>query len=115
MSDNLVAALRGVAANAADEIEHLRAEVERLREGSPTEKMLDDIERLRSDNVMLVGEIEYLRREIERLRASPERPYYKPEELVGALQDRIHPTSGRLIAAHPLVTSARKAMKEAGR
>jgi len=27
-----------------------------------------------------------------------------PEELVGALQDRIHPTSGRLLAAKPIAT-----------
>jgi DNA-binding transcriptional regulator YiaG len=31
-----------------------------------------------------------------------------PEELVGALQDRIHPTSGNLLAARPIVTSRRK-------
>jgi DNA-binding transcriptional regulator YiaG len=31
-----------------------------------------------------------------------------PEELVGALQDRIHPTSGRLLAAKPIATSRRK-------
>jgi hypothetical protein len=28
-----------------------------------------------------------------------------PEELVGALQDRIHPTSGRLLAAKPIATT----------
>ena len=31
-----------------------------------------------------------------------------PEELVGALQDRIHPTSGRLLAAKAIVTTRRK-------
>lgn len=31
-----------------------------------------------------------------------------PEELVGALQDRIHPTSGRLLAAKPIATTRRK-------
>ena len=31
-----------------------------------------------------------------------------PEELVGALQDRIHPTSGRLLAARPIATARRK-------
>jgi DNA-binding transcriptional regulator YiaG len=31
-----------------------------------------------------------------------------PEELVGALQDRIHPTSGRLLAAKPIATPRRK-------
>lgn len=31
-----------------------------------------------------------------------------PEELVGALQDRIHPTSGRLLAAKPITTTRRK-------
>jgi hypothetical protein len=31
-----------------------------------------------------------------------------PEELVGALQDRIHPTSGRLLAAKPIATPAQK-------
>ncbi|MCU0692925.1 MAG: hypothetical protein MUF54_16115 [Polyangiaceae bacterium] len=31
-----------------------------------------------------------------------------PEELVGALQDRIHPTSGRLLAAKPIGTTRRK-------
>jgi DNA-binding transcriptional regulator YiaG len=31
-----------------------------------------------------------------------------PEELVGALQDRIHPTSGRLLAAKPITTPRRK-------
>jgi DNA-binding transcriptional regulator YiaG len=31
-----------------------------------------------------------------------------PEELVGALQDRIHPTSGRLISAKPIATTRRK-------
>jgi DNA-binding transcriptional regulator YiaG len=31
-----------------------------------------------------------------------------PEELVGALQDRIHPTSGRLRAAKPVAVSRRK-------
>lgn len=31
-----------------------------------------------------------------------------PEELVGALQDRIHPTSGRLLAAQPIASSRRK-------
>jgi predicted RNase H-like nuclease (RuvC/YqgF family) len=74
---------------AAEEIKKLRAEVERLRA---------DIENLCAEN--------------KRLRANPERPYHKPEELVGALQDRIHPTSGRLIDAHPLVTSARKAQED---
>ena len=28
-----------------------------------------------------------------------------PEELVGALQDRIHPTSGRLLAAKPIAST----------
>jgi hypothetical protein len=28
-----------------------------------------------------------------------------PEELVGALHDRIHPTSGRLLATRPIATS----------
>jgi DNA-binding transcriptional regulator YiaG len=31
-----------------------------------------------------------------------------PEELAGALQDRIHPTSGRLLAARPIETIRRK-------
>lgn len=31
-----------------------------------------------------------------------------PEELVGALQDRVHPTSGRLLAAKPITTTRRK-------
>lgn len=31
-----------------------------------------------------------------------------PEELVGALQDRIHPTSGRLLAAKPIAKTRRK-------
>jgi hypothetical protein len=31
-----------------------------------------------------------------------------PEELVGALQNRIHPTSGRLLAAKPITTTRRK-------
>jgi len=31
-----------------------------------------------------------------------------PEELAGALQDRIHPTSGRLLAAKPIATARRK-------
>ncbi|MEQ1568213.1 MAG: XRE family transcriptional regulator [Myxococcota bacterium] len=31
-----------------------------------------------------------------------------PDELVGALQDRIHPTSGRLLAAKPIATSRSK-------
>lgn len=31
-----------------------------------------------------------------------------PEELVGALQDRIHATSGRLLAAKPIATTRRK-------
>lgn len=31
-----------------------------------------------------------------------------PEELVGALQDRVHPTSGRLLAAKPIATNRRK-------
>jgi transcriptional regulator with XRE-family HTH domain len=31
-----------------------------------------------------------------------------PEELVGALQDRIHPTSGRLLAARPIAIARRK-------
>ncbi len=31
-----------------------------------------------------------------------------PAELVGALQDRIHPTSGRLLAAKPIADSRRK-------
>lgn len=31
-----------------------------------------------------------------------------PEELVGALQDRIHPISGRLLAAKPITTTRRK-------
>lgn len=31
-----------------------------------------------------------------------------PAELVGALQDRIHPTSGRLLAAKPIVVTRRK-------
>ncbi|MCG5053852.1 MAG: helix-turn-helix domain-containing protein [Myxococcales bacterium] len=31
-----------------------------------------------------------------------------PEELVGALQDRIHPTSGRLLAAKPVTPTRRK-------
>jgi DNA-binding transcriptional regulator YiaG len=31
-----------------------------------------------------------------------------PEELVGALQDRIHPTSGRLLAAKPIKLARRK-------
>jgi ubiquinone biosynthesis protein UbiJ len=75
MSDNFVAALRAVAASAADEIEHLRSEVERLREGSLSEKVLDDLERLRLDNDRQAGEdeIEYLRRGIERLRAALDR------------------------------------------
>ena len=35
------------------------------------------------------------------VRSSAPRP---PEELVGALQDRIHPASGRLLAAKPVIT-----------
>lgn len=31
-----------------------------------------------------------------------------PAELVGALQDRVHPTSGRLLAAKPITTTRRK-------
>jgi transcriptional regulator with XRE-family HTH domain len=31
-----------------------------------------------------------------------------PEEMVGALQDRIHPTSGRLFGAKPIATTRRK-------
>jgi hypothetical protein len=31
-----------------------------------------------------------------------------PAELVGALQDRIHPTSGRLLVAKPIVITRRK-------
>ncbi|MBK6693592.1 MAG: helix-turn-helix transcriptional regulator [Myxococcales bacterium] len=31
-----------------------------------------------------------------------------PEELVGVLQDRIHPTSGRLLASKPIATTRRK-------
>lgn len=31
-----------------------------------------------------------------------------PEELVGALQNRIHPASGRLLAARPIATTRRK-------
>ena len=36
-----------------------------------------------------------------------------PEELVGALQDRIHPTSGRLLAAKPIATTRRNLMESA--
>lgn len=35
-----------------------------------------------------------------------------PEELVGALQNRVHPTSGRLLSAKPIATTQRKYMKE---
>jgi len=31
-----------------------------------------------------------------------------PEKLVGALQDRVHPASGRLLAAKPITTTRRK-------
>ena len=60
-------------------------------------------------------EIEELRAEIERLRARvkelerADRTPRPPEELVGALHDRIHPTSGRLIHSSPIAPPTQEA------
>jgi hypothetical protein len=57
--------------------------------------------------ISALAEVERLRGEDKGQSVDAKRPAYTPEQLVGALQDRIHPTSGRLIDAHRLVTSAR--------
>jgi len=84
--------------------------------------MLAEIERLRAENAQLkstdmaVAMTEMsLRDEIVRLRARVEeleradRSPRPPDELIGALHDRIHPISGRLIHSSPIAPPTQRA------
>jgi hypothetical protein len=53
-------------------------------------------------------EIERLRARVKELERADRRPR-PPEELVGALHDRIHPTSGRLIHSSPIAPPTQEA------
>ena len=53
------------------------------------------------DRAFLLEEIERLSARVEELERDARTPR-PPEELVETLQDRIHPTSGRLLSASPL-------------
>jgi hypothetical protein len=54
------------------------------------------------------AEIERLRARVKELERADRTPR-PPEELVGALHDRIHPTSGRLIHSSPIAPPTQEA------
>jgi hypothetical protein len=56
----------------------------------------------------LLAEIERLRARVKVLERDDRLPR-PPEELVGALNDRIHPTSGRLIHSSPIAPPTQEA------
>jgi hypothetical protein len=60
------------------------------------------------DRAFLLAEIERLRARVKELERADRTPR-PPEELVGALHDRIHPTSGRLIHSSPIAPPTQEA------
>jgi len=64
---------------------------------------------LRAQSTLHSKESQRIRGAKELARSRMPRP---PEELVGALQDRIHPTSGRLISAKPIEIASKKRKKQ---
>jgi hypothetical protein len=65
------------------------------------EKLSREVCELHSDNQRLRARIEVLERDVRLPRP--------PEELVGALNDRIHPASGRLLNATPIHAKLKEA------
>ncbi len=61
-----------------------------------------------SNQMKLDEEIERLRARVKVLERDDRLPR-PPEELVGALNDRIHPTSGRLLNATPIHAKLKEA------